>query len=86
MRVQRGFPLTLLMCALGPGLLDAQVSTVDSLGNVGQFSSVTIGSDGLPLISYALVSTVSNLKVAHCNDPACASAPGNVPLAVENGR
>ena len=37
------------------------------------FTSVTIGADGLPLISY-LDSTNADLKVAHCDDLVCSSA------------
>jgi hypothetical protein len=85
MKARRALSLTFFLCALGAGVLEGQVSTVDSLGNVGQFSSVTIGSDGLPLISYALVATVSNLKIAHCNDAACASAPTITTLDADNG-
>src|SRR5262249_15811885 len=42
-------------------------------GNVGAHSSVTIGTDRLPLISYYDV-TNGDLKVAHCADANCASA------------
>jgi hypothetical protein len=40
------------------------------VGNVGQYSSATIGVDGLGLISY-YDATNSDLKVAHCLDAAC---------------
>jgi preprotein translocase subunit Sec61beta len=46
---------------------------VDRAGNVGQYSSVTIGADGLGLISY-YDETNGDLKVAHCSDSACTSA------------
>jgi hypothetical protein len=46
---------------------------VDHAGDVGQYSSVTIGIDGLPLISY-YDATNGNLKVAHCSNSACTSA------------
>jgi len=42
-------------------------------GNVGQYTSLAIGADNNPVISY-YDSTSGNLKVAKCNDPAC--APG----------
>ena len=45
------------------------LTTLDSAGSVGG-TSVTIGSDGLGLISYRN----GNLKVAHCNDVACTTA------------
>jgi hypothetical protein len=44
-----------------PGLA---LTTLDSAGEVGQDTSVTIGADGLVLISY-YDSTNANLKVAH---------------------
>jgi hypothetical protein len=47
------------------------VTTVDDVGDVGQYTSITIGVDGLPIMSYADI-TVESLKVAHCNDIACA--------------
>jgi hypothetical protein len=51
----------------------ATTSTIDSVGNVGGFASITIGPDGLPLISYYDY-TNGDLKVAHCNDIQCSSA------------
>jgi hypothetical protein len=46
----------------------------DLTGNdVGKYTSITIGSDGLPLISYR-DQTANRLKVAHCNDIACTGA------------
>jgi len=46
-------------------------TTVDDAGDVGQYNSITIGADGLPIISY-YDNTAEALKVAHCNDVACA--------------
>jgi len=50
------------------------ITTLDSDGS--HFTSITIGSDGLGLISYnddpSGINT--NLRVAHCNDLACSSA------------
>ncbi len=48
-------------------------STLDATGNVGQYASIAIGTDGLGLISYYDASG-GNLKVAHCADTACSSA------------
>jgi hypothetical protein len=53
--------------------IDNTLSTLDSSGHVGRLSSITIGADGLGLISY-LDSTNGFLKTAHCNDIACTSA------------
>lgn len=49
------------------------VSTLDSGGTVGEFSSITLGADGLGLISYWDATHLS-LKVAHCDDVECSSA------------
>jgi cell shape-determining protein MreC len=49
------------------------LSTLDGSGNVGQYSSVTIGADDLALISY-YDATNGDLKVAHCANVACTSA------------
>jgi len=46
--------------------------TLDSTGNVGKYTSITIGTDGLPVISYYDMSN-GDLKVAHCSDTACTS-------------
>jgi len=48
-------------------------TTVDSGGVVGGYTSITIGADGMGLISYRDVTNTA-LKVAHCTDQACASA------------
>jgi preprotein translocase subunit Sec61beta len=48
-------------------------TTLDSAGAVGKYTSITIGADGLGLISY-YDDTNGNLKAAHCNDAACSSA------------
>jgi hypothetical protein len=51
------------------------VSTVDDSGSdvVGLYTSIAIGADGMPVISY-YDNTNRSLKVAHCEDAACASA------------
>jgi hypothetical protein len=51
----------------------ATISTVDSVGNLAQGTSITIGSDGLALISYRDM-TNDDLKVAHCFDIECTAA------------
>jgi hypothetical protein len=57
------------------------VTTLDATGNVGNGPSITIGSDGLGVISY-VDATNQTLKVAHCADLACTSA-GTVTIAGE---
>jgi hypothetical protein len=44
--------------------------TLDSTGGVGEHTSVTIGADGLGLISYYSFGT-DDLKVAHCANVFC---------------
>jgi hypothetical protein len=70
-----GFGLTLSTGADETGLERPgfALTTLDSAGDVGQDTSVTIGADGLGLISYHDVSN-RNLKVAHCSDQACTAA------------
>lgn len=48
---------------------------LDSTGVVGQYSSIAIGSDGFPVISYYDV-TGSNLKFIKCGNASCTS--GNI--------
>jgi predicted regulator of Ras-like GTPase activity (Roadblock/LC7/MglB family) len=50
---------------------DETLTAVDTAGVVGLYTSITIGADGLPIVSYR-DATNSNLKVAHCNDVSCA--------------
>jgi len=52
----------------------ATITTVDDSANsLGAFTSIAIGADGLPIISYH-DGTAGALKVAHCNDASCAGA------------
>ena len=60
------------------------ITAVDSAGNVGEYTSVTVGADGLPVISY-YDDTNGNLKVAHCGDPDCSeSVNPNTNTAVDS--
>jgi hypothetical protein len=47
-------------------------TTLANTGNVGQHTSIAIGSDGFPVISYQDV-TLGNLNFAHCNNLSCSS-------------
>jgi len=55
----------------GPGA--NVLAALDSTGDTGEYTSATIGADGLGLISY-YDATNHDLKVAHCNNAACTSA------------
>jgi Collagen triple helix repeat (20 copies) len=48
----------------------ATSTTVDSPGTVGWYTSLTIGADGLPLVTYRDVSGTA-VKVAHCPNVFC---------------
>ena len=49
----------------------AAITTADSsMDDVGMYTSIAIGADGLAVISYCDVDNY-NLKVAHCSDVAC---------------
>ncbi len=62
----------------------AMVTTVDGAGtNVGEHTSIAIGSDGLPVISYYDVGA-TNLKVAKCADIDC-SVPAGITTADGGG-
>ena len=50
------------------------ITTMDSGGILGEYTSITIGTDGLPIISYYDNATKNNLKVAHCSNISCSSS------------
>jgi hypothetical protein len=57
------------------------ITTLDSAGAVGLYSSITIGSDGLPIISYTDASNI-DLKVIHCGNLKCDG--GNIRTTVDS--
>jgi hypothetical protein len=58
-----------LSCSGGGTIMTA----LDTAGDVGQYTSITIGADGLGLISYYDV-TNGDLKIAHCANTDCTVA------------
>ena len=63
----------------------ADITTVDSSGFVGLFTSLSIGTDGFPVISYQDGFPTNDLKVAHCTDPACTGS-GDITTVDSSGR
>lgn len=56
---------------------DESITTVDDAGSVGVSSSIAIGADGLPVVSYR-DNTSGSLKIAKCNDPACSGGDESI--------
>jgi hypothetical protein len=66
--------LKVAKCANAACSVPAIINTVDNSANiVGTYTSIIVGNDGLPMISYLDV-TANNLKVAKCVNGACAGA------------
>lgn len=67
------FDLKVLKCGDAACTAGNVASVVDGAGsNVGQHTSIAIGVDGLPVVSY-YDSTNSGLKVAKCGDASCSA-------------
>lgn len=64
---------------------DNFITTVDDSGNQGEDSSITIGADGLPVVSYYSASGPNDLKVAHCTAPDCSASTHTVVDASTSG-
>jgi hypothetical protein len=59
-------------CADPPVGIGFTVTTLDNTADDGQFASLMMGGDGLPVISYMEAGT-DDLKVAHCQTPNCST-------------
>jgi hypothetical protein len=68
-----GNRLTMVKCGNAACSASNTGGPVDTTGNVGDYSSIALGADGLPVISYRDIAN-GDLKVAKCGNPACTSA------------
>ena len=57
----------------------ATITTVDSAGVVGTYTSIAIGTDGLPVVSLPHDATNGDLKVVKCSNAACTGPLTTVP-------
>ncbi len=62
----------------------ATVTRLDTAGVVGLFTSMAIGDDGLPVISYFDRDRCA-LKVAKCKDPACSGGDATISILDNKG-
>ena len=67
------FDLRVAKCTDVDCTAPATISIVETSGDVGSPSSITIGADGLPVISYH-DATTGSLRVVHCGDASCTPA------------
>ena len=69
-----------ILPSITPTTSERTINTLDSTGNVGYYSSIAIGTDGYPVISYQ-DSSNQDLKVVKCGNIDCSS--GNTITTVE---
>ena len=70
-----------ILCTPVAFVISPVLTLLDSAGDVGQYTSIAIGADGLPVISY-YDGANTDLKVAHCGSAACAG--GNTLTTVDS--
>src|SRR5207248_1717454 len=73
--------LKLVHCASASCSLQDAPTTLDSTGFVGQYSSIAIGTDGFPVISY-YVDTSADLKLVYCTNTTCST--NNTPTTLDS--
>jgi hypothetical protein len=75
------FDLKVAHCGNASCTAGSTITTVDWDGDVGQYNSIAIGVDGLPVIGY-YDATNGDPKVAHCGDASCTA--GNTITTVDS--
>jgi hypothetical protein len=73
-----GGDLKIMKCGNAACTSGNVTNVVDNAFFVGQFTSIAIGADGLPIVSY--YHDIGRLKVVKCGDAACAPATNTVSI------
>jgi len=67
------FNLSVVHCSAVDCSTHGTVTVLDSAAKAGQYASITIGTDGLPIISYQGFNGLYNLSVVHCTAVDCST-------------
>ena len=70
--------LKVLHCGTIACTVSNSITPVDTAANTGHNSAITLGADGLPVVSY-LDGTNADLKVLHCGNAACSTGTPRPP-------